>query len=181
MIIDDFLKSFNELKEASLICEFKDEVNQIDGVVYPFICKDIPNNVENEVFDNLSEYIGDKVKSPIIFMRKSPHGVSCPHQVHSDASMGDFSLMLYLNEGNGGTSLVKHNRTGIAYNPESEAFVGIVQSDQNNSDSWAITDMINMKRNRAFIFDSRRLHRAEPVGGFGKEGDSRVVLTCFFS
>jgi len=181
MIIDNFLCSFDDLKEHSLRSVFKDEVNPVDKVVYPLICKDIPKNVEIEIYQRLAIYIGDTVKNPVMFMRKSPEGVDCPHQVHSDASMGKFSLMLYLNNHDGGTSLVRHKETGISYNPENQEYVDIVVNDQNNHEAWEITDMVDMKENRAFIFDSRRLHRSEPIGGFGKEHDSRVVLTCFFS
>ena len=108
-------------------------------------------------------------------------GIDCPHQVHSDYSMGDYSLMVYVSDGDGGTSLVRHKKTGIAYNPECDEFVKLIVEDQNIHDAWEITDSVLIRPNRAFIFDSRRLHRAEPVGGFGEGKTSRVVFTCFFS
>ena len=180
MIIENFIESFDELKRASLEHEFKDEVNPVDGVAYPLICKVIPKAVEAEILVKLSLNLGWPLTDHTLFMRKSPEGVDCPHQAHSDASMGLYSLMLYVN-GIGGTSLLKHRKTGIAYAPESEEFVKIIQKDQNESDAWEITDMIDMKPNKAFIFDSRRLHRAEPVGGQGTGKDSRVVLWCLFA
>ena len=66
-----------------------------------------------------------------MFMRRSPVGTKCPHQVHSDASMGLHSLMLYINGYSGGTSLVSHKKTGISYNPEDQEYVDIIEKDLN--------------------------------------------------
>ena len=181
MIVNNFIKSFDELKEASINGCFEDQTNPIDGVIYPLICADIPNNVESEIIGNLSNLINKEIENPLMFMRRSPLGVKYPHQVHSDSSMGLYSLMLYINDGIGGTSLVRHKDSGIAYNPDSQEFIDIIQADQDTPDKWAMIEMITMVPNKAFIFDSNRLHRAEPVGGFGQDETSRVILTCFFS
>ena len=181
MIIDDFIESFDELRNAAINNDFAGEVNPVDGVLYPLISSKIPVKVENEIISELSELIGRTIDNPFMFMRRSPEGVDCPHQVHSDASMGGYSLMLYINDHAGGTSLVRHKESGISYNPELQEFVDIVVKDQNNPEAWEITDMINMKPNRAFVFRSDMLHRAEPIGGFGSGSNSRVILTCFFS
>jgi hypothetical protein len=183
-MIQDELLSESSFKKLSLISKldcFKDEVNPVDGVNYPLICKDIPKEIESEIIQGLGICMDRPVRNPMIFMRKSPKGIDCPHQVHSDCSMGKYSLMLYMNDGAGGTSFVKHKRSGITYSPEDSEFLDIIHKDQNNADAWEIIDYCPMRPNRAFIFDSRRLHRAEPIGGFGRGKDSRIVLTCFFS
>lgn len=179
MIIDNFIRSFPELNKASRDNGFIDEINPVDGVSYPLICKDIPDKVRTEITEKLTLIKGSPVNINMMFMRRSPEGVNCPHKVHSDNSMGDFSLMLYINGGH--TSLVKHKETGIAYAPENEKYVDIIRSDQNNDDAWSVTELMGGKPNMAVIFDASRLHRAEPVGGFGTGKDSRVILTCFFS
>jgi len=182
MIIDNFISSFDSLHEASRSNPFLDQVNPVDGVVYPQVCKEIPEAVEKEVIDNLESVLGRKPEVSIMFMRRSPRGIHCPHQVHSDAAMGKYTLMLYINSGdNAGTSLVRHKESGISFNPASQEFVDVITADQNNQEAWEITDMIEMAPNRAFIFRSDMLHRAEPVGGFGEGVEARSVLTCFFS
>ena len=181
MIIDDFISSYGELKKASLSGEFKDEINAVDGVTYPLICKDIPEVVRDEVLQRLALFLGRPIIKPVMFMRKSTLGVACPQQAHADGCMGTYSLMLYTNKHEGGTSLVKHTKTGIAYQPEDPEFIKIIVDSQNDELAWEITEMIHMEQNRGFIFDAKRIHRAEPVGGFGKGKDARVVLTCFFS
>lgn len=184
-IIDGFLDSFDELREYADTAVFEDIENPADGVVYPLICKEIPVRVRKEVFAKLEAFKGSPIKSPTIFMRQSPAGVAVPHAVHSDLSMGRYSLMVYLNRAEhcrGGTSFLSHRASGIGYHPGHPAFVGIVAEDQNNPDAWIVRDMATMRTNRAVIFDASRLHRAEPSGGFGTTPqDMRVALTCFFS
>lgn len=183
IVIDDFLPEFSELQQCARTANFTDAVNSFDGVTYPQICADIPEHLRLAVFCMIAKYF-DAPESPTIFMRRSPAGVPCPHQVHSDASMGEYSLMLYLNaedDCEGGTSFLSHALTGIAYNPELPEAVAVVVADQNRTEAWRVRKMVDMKPNRAVIFDASALHRAEPVGGFGDTPENtRVVLTCFF-
>lgn len=184
MIIDNFLPEFEELQRFALTAEFTDIVSPFDGVTYPLICADIPERFTDAVFNAIAKHCWQP-KSPTIFMRRSPAGVHAPQQVHSDLSMGRMSLQLYLNreeDCKGGTSFLSHRATGIAYNPGMHQFSDIVVADQNMREAWDIREMANMKPNRAVIFDAARLHRAEPVGGFGDSPqNTRVVLTCFFN
>ncbi len=185
LIIDDFLPSFEALRKFCDTAVFSDVLNPFDGVVYPYICTDIPENIKQEIYSALCEVKQAPIIRPTLFMRLSPEGAPCPHRVHSDAAMGDFSLMLYLNRQEdcaGGTSMVSHVDTGIGYNPALAAFSDIVVADQNNDEAWMVRGMVEMKPNRALIFDAATLHRAEPVGGFGHTNETaRLVLTCFFS
>jgi hypothetical protein len=183
VVIDDFLPEFDELQKYALTATFTDVVNEADGVTYPLICADIPSHLKFAIYSSLEKHFRAPV-SPTIFMRRSPAGVHCPHQVHSDLSMGDYSLMLYLNDAKhcqGGTSFLSHRSLGTAYHPELPEAVAVVEADQNNAPAWRVREMAAMKPNRAVIFDASRLHRAEPVGGFGDTPENtRVVLTCFF-
>ena len=184
MIIDDFLPEddYRSLKNLSLTGTFKDEANDIDGVVYPDIMRNLPEALVNAILSKASSALGRVPVNPVMFMRMSKEGVKCPHMVHHDGVMGDYSLMLYLNDGDGGTSLVVHRETGITYAPENDIFAKIIQSDQNNPEAWRVMSTTEMRENRAFIFNSKLLHCAEPVGGFGDcQSNSRIVLTCFFS
>jgi len=184
IVIDDFLPEFDELQKYAQTATFTDVVNSFDGVTYPLICQDIPDRIREDVLNGICAEFGFP-ENPTMFLRRSPAGVPCPHQVHSDASMGTHSLMLYLNSEDdckGGTSFLSHRQSGIAYNPAEPMFVGVVVEDQNRPEAWDIRDMVAMKPNRAVIFDASRLHRAEPVGGFGDTHENtRVVLTCFFT
>lgn len=179
---DDFLPSCSLLKDYSQDANFCDVVNEVDGVTYPHICEDIPEKIILEMGAGLSEVMGRDVDINSIFMRRSPLGVYVPNPVHSDASMGDYSCMLYLNDNSAaGTSLVYHKETGIAINPESKVLVDLINKDNRDPDKWGVFMFAEMRENLAFIFRSDILHRAEPIGGFGEGNQSRTVLTCFFS
>ena len=185
LIIDGFLPEFDELRNYADVATFLDVMNPYDGVVYPLICAEIPEHIKSSIFQRLEEFKGAEIQNPTIFMRRSPAGIHCPHAVHSDLSMGAHSLMLYLNRSEhcqGGTSFLSHMETGVSYNPESPELTDIIVRDQNDASAWHVVEMIEMRPNRALIFDAGRLHRAEPNGGFGTTAqDIRVVLTCFFS
>lgn len=178
-VFDNFLSFYDELKEYSLIADFKDEVNEVDGVVYPQICKELPRNIERELISRLKHVFGN-VSRYKMFMRKSPEGVSVPHVAHTDISMGKYSAMLYLNNDNGGTAFLKHVQTGIMYSPGDPDYLKPVVRDQNDQDKWQVMDMVQMQENRCAIFDAGYFHCATPVGGFGQGQNSRTVLTCFF-
>lgn len=183
LVIDHFLPEFEELQKFARTAKFTDVVNDFDGVTYPLICAEIPMWLRDCVYEAIEKNFC-KPFSATMFMRRSPSGVPCPHQVHSDAGMGTHSLMLYLNaedDCQGGTSFLSHRATGIAYAPEDQAAVDIIVADQNDGRAWRIRETVPMQPNRAVIFDASRLHRAEPVGGFGDTPENtRVVLTCFF-
>ena len=175
IVIDGFLDSYKELKELSLSCEFADRENPVDGVVYPHIFDDIPEHIKDEIREKIQP------RRDFMFMRMSPENAHAPHIAHTDNSMGKYSLMLYLNDGPGGTSLLRHKKTGICYAPEDGEYTAIAQADMNRIDAWAVTEHIPMKQNRAAVFDAHYFHRADPVGGFGStQADSRIVLTCFY-
>jgi len=181
IIIDNFLESYQELKDYSLVADFTGITNHVDGVTYPHINADIPEAVRAELTKKLKEIFGREPESAMMFMRQSPKGCHAPHIAHTDNSMGIYSLMLYMNDHEGGTAFIRHKETGIMYAPESQEIVELVQKDQNNPEKWAVVDMAHMKENRAVIFDAGKFHCAMPIGGFGEGAESRCVLTVFFS
>lgn len=179
--IDDFLSNFDVLKAFEKDAQFEDVPNPYDGVVYPLICQELPRPIMDEIKVKLSEYLGREPNISASFLRRSPEGVNVPHIAHTDKSMGDYSLMLYLSDGEGGTAFLRHSESGMMYQPESEEFVDLAVRDQNDLDAWRVASQTPMKANRACIFDAGLFHCALPVGGFGKGNTARTVLTVFFS
>lgn len=175
LIIDDFYPDFESLRQMADCSDFKDVLNPEDGVVYPGICQ-----VEGLGLERLlSETIGRPVSVSYQFMRLSLEGTKPPHWAHHDASMGEYSLMLYLNRAEhcrGGTALVEHAELGMDV-PEH-----IWRRDTNRRHMWREISICPMAPNRAFIFRASMWHAALPIGGFGKDAtDGRLVYTVFFS
>ena len=148
----------------------------------------MPNPKLGSVSDNIKSrldlYFGD-VEINFQFMRISQEGVFAPHEAHNDTSMSDYSMMIYLNrleDCQGGTSFVSHIEEGMKFGPvDDEQFI-IWKNDHKDQSKWFIDDIAEMKPNRAVIFESDRMHRSEPIGGFGKTTkDARLVLVTFFN
>lgn len=180
MVVNDFLDSYPDLKSYSSTCDFVDETNPADGVCYPDICKDVPDNIRDEILCRLGDIVCHEPENPIIFLRMSKSGVNCPHIFHNDISMGKYSFMLYLNtREDSGTALAIHKSTGQYKTP---CDIDDIIDDMNNQESWEIYKKADMVENRGVLFDSSLFHCALPIGGFGdKQEDARIVLTCFFS
>jgi hypothetical protein len=174
-IIDDFLPAdvFNLLRTHCDQELYSGVVNPADGVLYPGISIDIPEVV--------LRFFG---RPKFIFMRLSLAGVPVPHQAHTDALMGNESLMFYLNRPEhcqGGTALVRHKESGLWRNPVTSKAEEIWQRDTNVPEAWEVYDMAHMQTNRAVLFDANLMHRAEPIGGFGNSPQNgRLVLTAFY-
>lgn len=180
--IDNFLGSYDELKKYAETADFRDIVNPVDGVTYPYICDFIPSDIRSEILERIEFLIKRKPHNITMFMRRSPEGVDCPHIVHNDLSMGTNSLMLYMNDSeDGGTAIVRHYETGMMYHPESGASLNEAIADQNNPEKWDIFHKFEMRENSAALFDAGLFHCALPIGGFGDWTDARTVLTVFFS
>lgn len=187
MVVDDFLGDFDGVRGwVDNYAQFPNVVNPVDGVTYPGICSEIPDALRDEVHKNLCLILAtNQVTIRSIFARLSVAGVNVPHQAHNDASMGMFSLMLYLNRPehcDGGTELVRYYEDGIMeYGPQDEGELYVWGYSANWASDWERLSMCPMRSNRAFIFDARLMHRAQPIGGFGKDAtDGRLVLTAFF-
>lgn len=178
-----FLDNFKELEDFSKKAEYKDEVNSVDGVVYPYICKDIPERIMNDLMYCLTfKLMQRRPKNPTVFLRKSPAGVPVTHKFHTDHSMGTFSMMLYIQDNpNAGTGLARHKETGMTKAPEDPELLKIAIDDCNDDSKWQIYKVAEMVKNKAVIFDSQLFHVALPIGGFGEANEARTVLTCFYS
>lgn len=182
LIIDDFLPDFEAVRALADRADYRTVRNEADGVEYPFICE-VPPDVAQSVGNRIANIMGQPILARHVFFRASPAGVHVPNQVHNDLSMGQYSLMLYMNrpeDCTGGTSFLRHREHGFERSPRNDAELAAAQRDSNEPDRWTVTMTCPMATNRAVIFPAELMHRAEPVGGFGDGKTARVVLTAFF-
>jgi len=182
LIVDHFIPEFDRVREFADVADYQPHVSSADGVEYPFICP-APDFVSELAYSSIKKIMGRSIDIRHIFFRASPEGVHVPNQVHNDISMGEYSLMVYMNrreDCTGGTSFLRHKEMGFDRNTERGEDLEAAIQDSNNSDKWTVTMMCPMETNRAIIFSAELMHRAEPVGGFGFGNEARVVLTAFF-
>lgn len=178
MIIDNFLGDFDSFRAHCDTLNYDGMVNPADGVFYPGVTIDIPQNIKEEVLRKMG------FSSGTIFLRLTLEGFDVPHQAHNDALMGRIGMILYLNRtahAGGGTSFVRHVDEGMEDGPTTVEQEAIWKRDTNIPDKWEITGMAEMKPNRALIFKTEQMHRAEPPNAFGKTPqDGRLVMVGFF-
>ena len=183
-VIDEFLSDYEWFRAYLDLLDYQGQINPVDGVEYPGINVQIPPGICADVVNKLQLAVGKRISKTTLFLRLTVEGVPVPHQAHNDATMGDYGMILYLSRPehcDGGTSFVKHVEHGMEYGPTNEKEQIVWAQDTNDYDKWDITEMVDMKTNRAFVFDANRMHRPEPPNGFGGgPQDGRLVMVCFF-
>lgn len=174
--INNFLSGYEAFREYCDNLDYSGVENPADGVFYPGVSLEIPENIQQEVKSRIERAMDKEVSINAIFLRLSTKGMFAPHQAHHDGIMGQYSLMLYLNRPEhcmGGTSFVRHI---------SGDDLARWEIDHSDPTKWEITDLCVMEPNKACIFNAELMHRAEPIGGFGDSPENgRLVLTAFFN
>jgi hypothetical protein len=176
-IYDNFIESYDYLRAFCDTATFEDTINPYDGFVYPGVCMKAPFEI---IQYSLVKAIGH---ANLIHgaLRLSTQDVKAPYHVHADDFMGgQYTVIVYLNRPRhcqGGTSFLRHKQTGAVRGIDSPDW----QADEASPEAWATEFICPMKSNRALIFDSRLLHRAEPMDGFGADPtDGRLVFVGVF-
>lgn len=177
IVIDDFLNDFDSLVKYKESAIFNQEINKVDGAIYPAINFDVPLSIKTDFVKRIEDIKGFKIKPNLIFLRANPLGEIEPYQAHNDLNMGKYTCILYLTE-HGGTAFLEHIETGMDRNDPD--FADVWSADCNNFDAWAVKDFCSMKPNRALFFDAELMHRGEPVEGYGVGSDSRMIMVCFY-
>ncbi len=178
-----FLDDYPSFRQHCDGLEYRGMKNPADDVFYPGVTTDIPPEVAEEVLGKVSEQMQAMVRPSAMFLRLSSQGTYAPHQAHTDAVMGEYSLMLYLNRQEhcqGGTAFVEHV-TGMDVTPRNRQELALWEQDHSDPEKWRVVETCDMAENKACLFNAHRMHRAEPIGGFGHgPQDGRLVLTMFF-
>tara|TARA_R110000851_G_scaffold192140_1_gene342669 strand:+ start:41 stop:598 length:558 start_codon:yes stop_codon:yes gene_type:complete len=177
IIQDNFIDSFQSLSVHAKSTKFRQEINTVDGAIYPAISFDIPDHVKEEFKSNIEKEKGFEITISLMFLRANPKGASEPYQAHNDLNMGDYTCILYLTEV-GGTSFLSHKETGFNVNSDKHEKEWL--RDCNIFNEWNVDDFCTAKENRALIFDAKKMHRGEPVEGSGSGSSARMIMVCFF-
>lgn len=177
IVRDNFIDNFLMLCDHTMTADFNAEVNEVDGAVYPAIDFDIPNDIKEEFINKIEAEKGFEITPNLVFLRANPKGEKEPYQAHNDSNMGEYTCILYI-KGIGGTSFLKHKKTGMDEN-DPNLFDDWL-NDCNNEQAWEVTEFCEIKPNRALFFDAKKMHRGEPVEGYGAGNNSRMIMVCFY-
>jgi hypothetical protein len=193
-VVNDCLPAplFASLRDFAHKADFGDVINPVDGVIYPGIMPSVPQWIQRSLIREIAKSMDvsvRQVKVDTCFFRVTHKNTPpAPHGAHNDISHAEYSMFFYVNdkpanlEGLAGTSLLSHKQTGLKGQPKSVEEWDIWQRDTNDYDAWHIDEMVFWEPNRMAIYPADRMHRAEPVGGWGSDqADGRLVLIMFFS
>jgi hypothetical protein len=127
----------------------------------------------------LLDKVRDKLPtvSPILsFFRQSPAGQREPNYIHSDAEMGDWTGILYLNPDrprDDGTAFWKHRATGARIGDAWEV-------DGKHPERWDECGIVAGDYNRLLLFRSPLYHSRVLVDNYGQGDGARLIQVVFF-
>lgn len=103
--------------------------------------------------------------------------------IHSDVGWGTHALVLYLSEGPSGTAFWKHIPTQTDRIEEGDTWLfEQINQDWNNESKWEVSRFVQMKFNRAIIYESALYHSRYPFKAFGDSPETgRLVIVAFFT
>lgn len=183
-IIDDFLPNPAEVRARALASPFVDWPGP-DGEVYRRVwLGDIP-----EVRAGIERAMGPVdmlgMGFRLNFLGELPNAA-----IHSDLGWGTHALVLYLCDGRsvglmerGGTAFWRHRATGASrIEPGDTELLEKVQDDWNDVAAWDMRSFVNLRMNRALIYESAEFHSRYPFPAFGTgPEDGRLTAVAFFS
>lgn len=177
IVVDGFLPNPEEARQMGLSAPYIDWHGP-DGEVYKRICiTDVPG-----VRDGIERAVGP-VEMLGMGFRLNFNGELPNAAVHSDMGWGTHALVLYLNDGIGGTAFWRHRATGARrIDPGDFDLFEAVRNDWDDESKWEQTGLCEMAFNRAVIYESALFHSRYPFAAFGNDAESgRLIVVAFFN
>ena len=119
-----------------------------------------------------------EARPTLSFFRRSPAGQEEPHFIHTDADMGDWSAILYLNPkppAKDGTVFWTHTATGAI-----ESAIAHERSDEGqDADGWEIRHAVAGAFNRLLMFPSTFFHSRAIFDNWGRRDGARLTQVTF--
>lgn len=117
------------------------------------------------------------------FFRLSPTGQMEPHAIHTDASMGSATTILYLNPDppvGDGTNFYRHRVTGATASTATD-YAGMLAEgmDWFDPDQWELLTHVAAKFNRIVTFPAGLFHSRAILENYGTGLDGRLIQVVF--
>ena len=181
-VIDNFLhhEVFDLLRDEALVAEYTDWLGP-DGQMYKRICI-----IDNPfVKEQLEKDLNTDIDMLGMAFRLNYKGEEPNQAIHTDVGWGTHAMVLYLNDdpNYGGTAFWRHIESGKErLSPHDLMTYVKVRKDWEDSSKWQMVDAVQMKANRAVIYESELFHSRYPFEAFGSTPeDGRLILVAFFT
>ena len=182
LVFDNVFPSgeFHLLEDYAHIIQYQDRKGP-DGVTYKNIGLPVPPSAQEQLTQALSWLMGYRVALKICAFRLSVEGTEPPQWAHSDAEVSKWASFMYINQGPGGTVLLKHYETEMTSHPKNQAELDAWKRDCNDPGQWEVIGSVPCRPNRGLVIPSDQIHAAVPRLGFGQSPvDGRLILWSFF-
>lgn len=177
-VVDDFHPMPDQLREHAL-CQVYEDWFGPDGQVYKRICRlEIPG-----IRYMIEAAMQCKVDMLGMAYRLNYNEEEPNAAIHSDLGWGTHALVMYLTDGPGGTAFWRHKRTGChRIDADDNWLFEQVSNDWNREDQWEQHRLVEMKKNRAVIYESALFHSRWPFKAFGNSPETgRLIVVAFFT
>jgi hypothetical protein len=170
-VYDDFLPTPVAYRAAALAQEFR--TYEFPEATFHGIAMPTPPDVPERL-----RAIYPAAEPTLSFFRKSPEGQPEPHFIHTDADMGDWTALLYLNPkppADDGTKFWRHLATGAI-----ESAIPHERSREGRTtEGWEERCLVPAKFNRLVLFPATFFHSRAIVGNWGTGRQARLTQVVF--
>lgn len=176
LIFDNYYENPKELIKQIKNLEFQTVIDPSSGVEYPNIAEGYGIGL-HKVEQVLKQRLIYRHRA---FYRKYDSKTKQPTYIHTDAALGDYTVILYLSDKSNGTAFWKHKETNNNKFKANELKIEQIQSiakDTFDESKWELEQVVESKFNRLVIFDSKLYHSIYPKQVRGKK--ERVILVGF--
>lgn len=176
-VLEDFHPFPEEIREHALLAKYEDWLGP-DGQVYKRISRTMVPGLLPLLEDLLGPIQMLGMGYRLNYNEEEPNAA-----IHSDIGWGTHALVLYLSEGPGGTAFWKHKTTGCTRIDTGDTWLfEQVNQDWNDEGKWKQCKLVEMKFNRAVIYESALFHSRYPFKAFGSTPeDGRLIAVAFFT
>lgn len=176
-VYDDFLPDPQGVRSTALRADYIDWTGY-DGEVYKRICITEVPGLRQRIEEAMGPVAMLGMGYRLNFGGEMPNAA-----IHSDMGWGTHAAVVYLSEGEGGTAFWRHEETGAnRIEPGDMALFEQVKDDWNDESRWRMARLVEMKFNRALIYESALFHSRYPFAAFGSgPDDGRLIAVAFFT
>ena len=192
IIVDDFIDSIDQVRQAALKMDYPDIQGQFPG----------RNSLQRIRIDGLEEQVSQLVGESVIPIDPLESHGKCRLSLASDRGRGKvhidhcyWSGLLYLTRPehcSGGTEFFRHRRTqtdraplnradlaAMGYDDFDKVHRDLIETEGTDDNKWELTMTVPMRYNRLVLLRPWMWHTAGPGFGDGIE-NGRVVYLMFF-